>query len=65
LAIQGADDQYGTPLQITEIKRLSPAPVELLLLADCQHSPQFEQSERSLQAISEFVLKHTISRARA
>lgn len=55
LAIQGCDDQYGSSLQITEIKRLTPAPVELLLLDDCRHAPQFEQRDSVLKAVTGFL----------
>jgi pimeloyl-ACP methyl ester carboxylesterase len=55
LAIQGLDDQYGTMAQVQAIARQSGGPVEILSLADCRHSPQRDQPEATLAAISKFV----------
>jgi len=55
LLIQGAEDQYGTLAQIREIERRAPTPVATLILEDCQHQPQFEQPEATLDAISGFA----------
>jgi pimeloyl-ACP methyl ester carboxylesterase len=55
LAIQGAEDQYGTMAQVEAIKRQSGGPVEILKLADCRHSPQRDQPEATLAAIAKFV----------
>src|SRR3984893_1814132 len=55
LAIQGLDDQYGTLAQVQAIARQSGGPVEILPLAECQHSPQRDQPEAVLAAIARFV----------
>lgn len=39
LAIQGLDDEYGTPAQIESIVRHAAAPVDRLLLTECGHAP--------------------------
>ena len=54
LAIQGADDQYGTLAQIEEIENRIYSPVDVEILADCKHSPFLEQPEKTLQAIAAF-----------
>lgn len=57
LAIQGRQDQYGTLAQVHEIDERAYSPVELAILEDCQHAPQFEQPERTLDVVSEFVTR--------
>src|SRR5260370_22884898 len=39
LAIQGADDEYGTLAQLAAIERGVKGAVERLVLANCRHSP--------------------------
>ena len=56
LAVQGADDPYGTLEQVRSIARRV-AQTRLLELADCGHSPHRDQPERLIDACSEF-LKH-------
>lgn len=55
LLIQGRDDQYGTMAQVEAIQKQSGGPVEVLELEDCRHSPQRDQPEATLAAISRFV----------
>jgi pimeloyl-ACP methyl ester carboxylesterase len=55
LAMQGLDDQYGTMAQVEAIRKQSGGPVEVVTLADCKHSPQRDQPEATLEAISQFV----------
>ena len=55
LAIQGLDDQYGTMAQVEAIEKQSAGPVEVIRLADCRHSPQRDQPEATLEAITKFV----------
>ena len=55
LAIQGLDDQYGTMAQVEAIARQSCGSVEILKLADCRHSPQRDQPDAVLEAITKFV----------
>jgi pimeloyl-ACP methyl ester carboxylesterase len=55
LVIQGREDQYGTMAQVEAIRRQSGGPVEVLALENCMHSPQRDQPERVLDAITRFI----------
>lgn len=55
LAIQGHDDQYGTLAQIRVIEERCPAPVEVMLLDDCQHAPHLQQTTKTLAGIKRFI----------
>jgi pimeloyl-ACP methyl ester carboxylesterase len=55
LAIQGADDEYGTPAQLEAIARGIKAPFEPLVLRHCKHSPHRDQEAAVLEAMAEFV----------
>lgn len=55
LAIQGADDEYGTLAQINEIASRSYAPVDVEILPDCGHAPQFDQPEKVLAVVADFT----------
>jgi len=55
LAIQGLDDQYGTMAQVEAIARQAAGPVEVVRLSDCKHSPQRDQPDLTLAAITRFV----------
>ena len=57
LAIQGIEDQYGTMAQVEAIRKQSGGPVEVLALPNCQHSPQRDQPEATLEAIKKFVVR--------
>lgn len=57
LAIQGADDQYGTLAQIHEIEERAYAPVEVEIIPDCKHAPHLEKSETTLAAIEDFCAR--------
>lgn len=59
LAIQGLDDQYGTMAQVEAIAGQSAGPVEIVRLGCCKHSPQRDQPEATLQAITRFVRRIT------
>jgi pimeloyl-ACP methyl ester carboxylesterase len=54
LAIQGADDEYGTMDQMRRIGA-QVRDVELVELADCRHSPHRDQPEAVLEAVTRFV----------
>ena len=58
LVIQGLDDQYGTMAQVEAIEKQSGGPVEVVRLADCRHSPQRDQPEATLEAITRFVKRY-------
>jgi pimeloyl-ACP methyl ester carboxylesterase len=55
LAIQGLDDEYGTPAQVEAIARGVGGPARTLLLPDCRHSPHRDQESATLQAVVGFV----------
>lgn len=57
LAIQGADDQYGTLAQIREIESRSYAPVDTVILPGVKHAPQAEAPEAVLEAVAEFCAR--------
>lgn len=56
LCIQGEQDEYGTPAQVEAIAARVPG-TEIVMLADCKHSPHRDQQQRTLEAISAFVGK--------
>jgi pimeloyl-ACP methyl ester carboxylesterase len=55
LAIQGADDKYGTLSQIEAIERQVAGPFEKHILAACGHSPHHEQPTATLEAMRVFI----------
>ena len=57
LAIQGADDQYGTLAQIAEIENRIYSPVDVEIIPDCRHSPHVDQPELTLAAVAEFCAR--------
>jgi pimeloyl-ACP methyl ester carboxylesterase len=57
LAIQGEQDQYGTMKQLDQLKVHVPQ-TQLLKLDHCRHSPQFDQLEKVLSAICNFLSCH-------
>lgn len=57
LAIQGRQDQYGSLAQIDEIETRSYAPVDMVILEDCQHAPHQEQPEQVLAEVAEFTAR--------
>jgi pimeloyl-ACP methyl ester carboxylesterase len=54
LAIQGAEDEYGTFEQIDRIARLA-ARVEVCKLSDCGHSPHRDQPDAVISAVRRFL----------
>lgn len=55
LAIQGADDKYGTLAQIEAIERQVAGPFQKLVLPACGHSPHHEQPAATLVAMRDFI----------
>ena len=55
LAIQGAEDQYGTLAQIEEIDNRIYAPLDIEILQGCKHAPHLEQPQQTLAAITAFA----------
>ncbi|MBI3150211.1 MAG: alpha/beta hydrolase [Betaproteobacteria bacterium] len=60
LAIQGEDDEYGTPEQVRRIAARAPD-TDLLLLKDCRHSPHRDQPQAVLEASVRLVARATNS----
>jgi pimeloyl-ACP methyl ester carboxylesterase len=56
LAIQGQDDEYGTPAQVSAIVRGVSGPAEPLLLPGCGHIPHHQARKRVLDAMKRFIL---------
>jgi pimeloyl-ACP methyl ester carboxylesterase len=54
LAIQGLDDEYGSMAQLDALALAAPQTVQLRL-PDCGHSPQRDQPERTLEAVTAFL----------
>ncbi|MFC5521616.1 alpha/beta fold hydrolase [Polaromonas jejuensis] len=54
LLIQGLDDEYGSLLQLDEIALAAPH-AQQLRLAACGHSPQRDQPEKTVEAITGFL----------
>ena len=55
LALQGADDPYGTVAQLRVLERTAKCPVETRLIAGARHSPHLEAKQPTLEAIVPFV----------
>jgi pimeloyl-ACP methyl ester carboxylesterase len=56
LCIQGEQDEYGNPAQVEAIRSRVPD-TELVMLADCKHSPHRDQREATLEAVDVFMKK--------
>lgn len=54
LCIQGLQDEYGTVAQVEAIKAKIPQG-EVVMLANCRHSPHRDQPEKTLELMAEFV----------
>lgn len=55
LVIQGADDEYATLEQVEIIRRTVPAEVLTLVLPQCGHTPQRDQTQAVFDAVIGFV----------
>jgi pimeloyl-ACP methyl ester carboxylesterase len=58
LAIQGTDDEYGSPEQLEWIRRYCRGPVDVLLIPECGHIPHFQQREIVTTNILNYIHKH-------
>ncbi len=59
LALQGEDDEYGTPAQIEGIANLVTGPVDTVLIPKCGHVPHFQAQKRVLGEMKQFISKIT------
>jgi pimeloyl-ACP methyl ester carboxylesterase len=57
LAIQGAEDEYGTLTQLDAIEHGVTGPCDRLVLANCKHSPHRDQEAAVLRAMMDFVAR--------
>ncbi len=57
LQIQGEGDQYGSIEQLRRIERHVRGPVMTHVLAECRHAPQFDQPERTLSLVTDFMAR--------
>ena len=55
LALQGADDQYGSPAQLEAIVTGIGPLAQSQLLPGCRHAPHLEQPEQTLALIRDFI----------
>lgn len=55
LAIQGADDAYGSARQVEVIAEKAAGPVEVLLLPGCGHEPHLERRGTVVEAVAGFL----------
>jgi pimeloyl-ACP methyl ester carboxylesterase len=55
LALQGAEDPYGTEAQLRVLERTATCPVETRLIAGARHAPHIEARQATLHAIVPFV----------
>jgi pimeloyl-ACP methyl ester carboxylesterase len=55
LALQGADDPYGTAEQLRVLEANVQAPITTQLIADARHSPHLEAADHTLTAIASFI----------
>lgn len=63
LALQGAEDPYGTDAQLHVLARHAKAPLETKLLPGARHSPHLEAREATLAAIAAFARTHLTEHA--
>jgi len=57
LALQGTDDPYGTPAQLTAIQK-KVVHADTRLIPDCGHAPHIQLSDRVLADMSAFIRAH-------
>lgn len=60
LLLQGEDDDYATPAQLTRIAAATSGPAATRLLPDCGHQPQREAPAATLEAITGFLDAHAL-----
>lgn len=55
--VQGKDDEYGTALQYDAIRAQHPGETDVVVLADCGHSPHRDQRAATLDAVAAHVAR--------
>ncbi len=61
LALQGADDEYGTLAQVEGIRARAPH-AEVVVLEHCRHSPHRDQPQALTRAVTAFIARHSPAR---
>ncbi|MBL8227310.1 MAG: alpha/beta hydrolase [Bryobacterales bacterium] len=56
LALQGADDEYGTLAQVSAIQENCTGPVTRVILPDCAHEPHLQAPAETLRVIAQWIL---------
>ncbi len=56
LAVQGAEDEYGTAAQLAALDAV-PAPVETHLLPSCRHAPHLDRPDETLALVADFIVR--------
>ena len=54
LVLQGEEDQYGSIAQVDEVAERCYAPVDVMMIESCRHTPHFDQAEATLAGIASF-----------
>jgi pimeloyl-ACP methyl ester carboxylesterase len=57
LALQGADDPYGTVAQLDALHHHGRAPLETALIAGARHAPHLEAKPATLDAMTRFIAR--------
>jgi pimeloyl-ACP methyl ester carboxylesterase len=55
LALQGRDDEYGTPAQLDALELGCQSPYDVRLFNNCGHSPHRDQPILTLAAVADFI----------
>jgi pimeloyl-ACP methyl ester carboxylesterase len=55
LALQGADDPYGTPAQLDVLQQHARVPLETLVMPGARHAPHLEAKQATLDTVVRFV----------
>jgi pimeloyl-ACP methyl ester carboxylesterase len=58
LALQGAEDPYGTEAQLKALERMVRSPLETRLIQGARHAPHQEAKQETLAAIATFARTH-------
>ena len=64
LVIQGRDDHYGSPHQVTRVVAQATGPEEALFLPDCGHTPHAEKTAAVLAASVSFLERYAAPKDR-
>jgi pimeloyl-ACP methyl ester carboxylesterase len=62
LAMQGEQDEYGTPAQLDLLRRVVQAPLETILIAGARHAAHEQATDTVLSAVTRFLQDNSITR---